>query len=113
MGFLWNFYKWGAQKSLPFHGKAARRNAETERLLQICDDLSVTFGDSSLYTREPLGCTQKSLPCVKGADRGVRPYKMADQKRVVGADDSVGPLGSCKFAAAAGVTPPALRASSP
>ena len=48
-----------------------------------------------------------------GADRGVRPYKMADQKRVVGADDSVGPLGSCKFAAAAGVTPQALRASSP
>ena len=103
----------GCAKKPPLSGKAARRNAGTERLQQICDDLSVTFGDSSLYTREPLGCTQKSLPCVKGADRGVRPYKMADQKRVVGADDSVGPLRSCKFAAAAGVTPQALRASSP
>ena len=30
----------------PLPGEVARRNAETERLLQICDDLSVTFGDS-------------------------------------------------------------------
>ena len=45
MGFLWDFYKWGAQKP-PLSGKAARRNAGTERLQQIYDDLSVTFGDS-------------------------------------------------------------------
>ena len=31
----------------PLSGEVARRNAETERLQQICDDLSVTFGDSS------------------------------------------------------------------
>ena len=30
----------------PLSGEVARRNAETERLQQICDDLSVTFGDS-------------------------------------------------------------------
>ena len=31
----------------PPSGEVARRNAETERLQQICDDLFVTFGDSS------------------------------------------------------------------
>ena len=103
----------GGAKKPPLSGEVARRNAETERLPQICDDLSVSLRLTAPLRGEPLGCTQKSLPCVKGADRGVRPYKMADQKRVVGADDSVGPLGSCKFAAAAGVTPQALRASSP
>ena len=30
----------------PLSGEVARRNVETERLQQICDDLSVTFGDS-------------------------------------------------------------------
>ena len=31
----------------PLSGEVARRNVETERLQQICDGLSVTFGDSS------------------------------------------------------------------
>ena len=30
----------------PLSGEVARRNAETERSYQICDNLSVTFGDS-------------------------------------------------------------------
>ena len=48
MGFLWNLYKKfaGMAKKPPLSGEVARRNAETERLQQICDDLSVTFGDS-------------------------------------------------------------------
>ena len=33
--------------SPPLSGEVARRNAETERSYQICDNLSVTFGDSS------------------------------------------------------------------
>ena len=36
----------GGAKKPPLSGEVARRNAETERLQQICDDLSVTFGDS-------------------------------------------------------------------
>ena len=31
----------------PLSGEVARRNTETERSYQICDNLSVTFGDSS------------------------------------------------------------------
>ena len=48
MGLLWNLYKKfaGMAKKPPLSGEVARRNAETERLQQICDDLSVTFGDS-------------------------------------------------------------------
>ena len=48
MGFLWNLYKKfaGMAKKPPLSGEVARWNAETERLQQICDDLSVTFGDS-------------------------------------------------------------------
>ena len=37
----------GCAKKPPLKGEVARRNAGTERLQQICDDLSVTFGDSS------------------------------------------------------------------
>ena len=37
----------GGAKKPPLSGEVARRNAGTERLQQICDDLSVTFGDSS------------------------------------------------------------------
>ena len=36
----------GCAKKPPLSGEAARRNAGTERLQQIYDDLSVTFGDS-------------------------------------------------------------------
>ena len=48
MGFLLVFTKIfaGYAKKPPLSGEVARRNAETERLQQICDDLSVTFGDS-------------------------------------------------------------------
>ena len=48
MGFLLVFTKIFAvcAKKPPLSGEVARRNAETERLQQICDDLSVTFGDS-------------------------------------------------------------------
>ena len=48
MGFLWDFYKkiYGVRKKASPSGEVARRNAGTERLQQICDDLSVTFGDS-------------------------------------------------------------------
>ena len=45
VGFLQKFLRGG--KKPPLSGEVARRNAETERLQQICDDLSVTFGDSS------------------------------------------------------------------
>ncbi|MEI3065271.1 MAG: hypothetical protein V8S99_10935, partial [Oscillospiraceae bacterium] len=34
----------GCAKKPPLSGEAARRNAETERLQQICDDLSVASG---------------------------------------------------------------------
>ena len=51
----------------PLSGEVARRNAETERLLQICDDLSVTFGDSS-PERGALGaCKSIRNPMQKGA----------------------------------------------
>ena len=48
MGFLLVFTKIFAvcAKKPPLSGEVARRNAETERLRQICDNLSVTFGDS-------------------------------------------------------------------
>ena len=36
----------GGAKKPPLSWEAARRNAGTERLQQIYDDLSVTFGDS-------------------------------------------------------------------
>ena len=38
--------KFAGMEKIPISGEVARWNAETERLLQICDDLSVTFGDS-------------------------------------------------------------------
>ena len=46
MGFLWGFYKkfCGVRvKKPPLSGEVAQRNAETERLQQICDDLSVSL----------------------------------------------------------------------
>ena len=36
----------GGAKKPPLSGEVARRNAGTERLQQIYDDPSVTFGDS-------------------------------------------------------------------
>ena len=39
--------KFAGMAKIPISGEVARWNAETERLQQICDDLSVTFGDSS------------------------------------------------------------------
>ena len=37
----------GGAKKPPLSGEVARRNAGTERVRQICDDLSVSFADSS------------------------------------------------------------------
>ena len=51
----------GCAKKPPLSGEAARRNAGTERLQQICDDLSVTFGDSS-PGRGAKGCTPIAFP---------------------------------------------------
>ena len=43
----------------PLSGEVARRNAEPERSYQICDNLSVTFGDSPLRG-EPLGAAERA-----------------------------------------------------
>ena len=57
MGFLWNLYKKfaGMAKMPPLKGEVARRNAETERLLQICDDLSVSLRLTAPLSGEPRG----------------------------------------------------------
>mgnify|MGYP007077299556 CR=1 FL=1 len=58
----------GGAKKPPLSGEVARRNAGTERLQQIYDDLSVTFGDSSpergaFVLLNQLIKRKKSLPC--------------------------------------------------
>ena len=56
MGFLWDFYKrnlWEAQKKPPLSGEVARRNAGTERLQQICDNLSVSLRLTAPLEGEP------------------------------------------------------------
>ena len=84
MGFLWNLYKKfaGMAKKPPLSGEVARRNAETERLQQICDDLSVTFGDSVPTPFVPSG----HFPLIGGigpwkGSQGVRAAGSAYQRR--------------------------------
>ena len=44
-----------AAKKPPLPGEVARRNAETERLQQICDGLSVSLRLTAPLRREPRG----------------------------------------------------------
>ena len=57
MGFLLVFTKIfaGYAKKPPLSGEVARRNAETERLQQICDGLSVSLRLTAPLRREPRG----------------------------------------------------------
>ena len=57
MGFLLVFAKIFAvcAKKPPLKGEVARRNAETERLQQICDDLSVSLRLTAPLRGEPRG----------------------------------------------------------
>ena len=57
MGFLWDFYKkiYGRRKKASLSGEVARRNAGTERLQQICDNLSVSLRLTAPLEGEPKG----------------------------------------------------------
>ena len=63
-------------KKPPLSGEVARRNAETERLQQICDDLSVTFGDSVPTPFVPSG----HFPLIGG----IGPWKGSQGARTAG-----------------------------
>ena len=54
--FLQKNFAGGAEKP-PLSGEVARRNAETERLQQICDDLSVSLAADSSPGRGAKGAT--------------------------------------------------------
>ena len=47
-----------ATKKPPLSGEVARRNVETERLQQICDDLSVSLRLTAPLRREPRGAAR-------------------------------------------------------
>ena len=52
----------GCAKKPPLSGEAARRNAGTERLQQICDDLSVSLRLTAPLEGEPRGAHPVAFP---------------------------------------------------